>query len=226
MSPASLVKGERVGRSRRRSCMGRQMLVLLFIICVIIALGLGFGLGLRQSSQRSPEPHKQQPGCFSSLQHNKSDRRVDKHWIDSPCLDAGQAPVCPEGVSVPPLLLISLDGFRADYLVRNFTPVLRRMSECGVHAPYMRSVFPSKTFPNHYTQVTGLYPESHGIIDNRMYDTDVKEMFTLKSETMFDPRWWQGEPDIVCFQIWNTVHKANKRSAIMFWPGSDVKIQG
>lgn len=53
-----------------------------------------------------------------------------------------------------PLVLISLDGFRADYLIRNFTPNIRRLSQCGVHAPYMRSVYPTKTFPNHYSIVT------------------------------------------------------------------------
>ena len=47
-----------------------------------------------------------------------------------------------------------MDGFRAEYLIRNFTPVLRKLSECGTHAPYMRSIFPSKTFPNHYAIAT------------------------------------------------------------------------
>ncbi len=54
----------------------------------------------------------------------------------------------------PPLLLISLDGFRADYLYRGHTPVIQKLSECGVHVPYMRPVFPSKTFPNHYAIAT------------------------------------------------------------------------
>ena len=53
-----------------------------------------------------------------------------------------------------PLLLISLDGFRADYLKQRLTPVIQKMRECGVHTPYMRSVYPTVTFPNHYTIVT------------------------------------------------------------------------
>lgn len=124
-----------------------------------------------------------------------------------------------------PLVLISLDGFRADYLIRNFTPNIRRLSQCGVHAPYMRSVYPTKTFPNHYSIVTvsssflqswtinnvklsfqcflivdiysflkGLYPESHGIVDNNMYDTEITEKFSLSSPNASDPRWWGGEP--------------------------------
>ena len=56
--------------------------------------------------------------------------------------------------SYKPLLLISLSGFRADYLMRNFTPTIKRLSECGVYAPYMRAVYPTKTYPNHYTIVT------------------------------------------------------------------------
>lgn len=53
-----------------------------------------------------------------------------------------------------PLLLVSLDGFRADYLQRNFTPTIQKLATCGVHSPYMRSVYPTVTFPNHYTIVT------------------------------------------------------------------------
>ncbi|XP_062607940.1 uncharacterized protein LOC134269752 isoform X1 [Saccostrea cucullata] len=135
-------------------------------------------------------------------------------WIDTEC----EAQTCQSDYR--PLILISLDGFRADYLLRNFTPNIRRLSQCGVHAPYMRSVYPTKTFPNHYSIVTGLYPESHGIIDNNMYDTDIKEKFSLSSANASDPRWWGGEP------IWNTVRKHNKKSATYFWPGSEHEIEG
>lgn len=56
--------------------------------------------------------------------------------------------------STPPLLLVSMDGFRADYLTRNLTPTIQKLSQCGVHTPYMRSVYPTLTFPNHYSIVT------------------------------------------------------------------------
>ncbi|XP_078319808.1 uncharacterized protein LOC111119482 isoform X2 [Crassostrea virginica] len=138
-------------------------------------------------------------------------------WIDSECGSVTKE-TCHS--QYQPLVLISLDGFRADYLIRNFTPNIRRLSQCGVHAPYMRSVYPTKTFPNHYSIVTGLYPESHGIVDNSMYDTEITEKFSLSSPNASDPRWWGGEP------IWNTVKKHKKKSATYFWPGSEVEIEG
>ncbi|KAH3831572.1 uncharacterized protein LOC127876504 isoform X2 [Dreissena polymorpha] len=119
-----------------------------------------------------------------------------------------------------PLLLISLDGFRADYLLRNVTPTVSRLSQCGVRAPYMRSVYPTKTFPNHYSVVTGLYPESHGIIDNNMYDVDMKLRFSLGSAAASDPRWWGGEP------MWLTAKRHGLKTATYFWPGSDVEVHG
>ncbi|XP_056017946.1 uncharacterized protein LOC125670329 isoform X2 [Ostrea edulis] len=141
-------------------------------------------------------------------------KSMTQKWIDTQCGSG----TC--NSQYQPLLLISLDGFRADYLMRNFTPYIRRLSQCGVHAPYMRSVYPTKTFPNHYSIVTGLYPESHGIVDNNMYDTDIKEKFSLSSPNASDPRWWGGEP------IWNTAQKHMKKSATYFWPGSEHEIEG
>ncbi|KAJ8305988.1 hypothetical protein KUTeg_016533 [Tegillarca granosa] len=137
-------------------------------------------------------------------------------WLDKPC--PSQPASCPSNYR--PLLLISLDGFRADYLVRNFTPYVRKLSQCGVHAPYMRSVYPTKTFPNHYTIVTGLYPESHGIIDNNMYDPNIGQKFSMSAKNASDTRWWGGEP------IWNTAVQQNRTAATYFWPGSEYEISG
>ncbi|KAK7482275.1 hypothetical protein BaRGS_00026518 [Batillaria attramentaria] len=139
-------------------------------------------------------------------------------WKDQAC-PGEQSAQC--NSSYKPVLLISLDGFRADYLVKyNKTPAIERLTQCGVHAPYMRSVYPTKTFPNHYTIVTGLYPESHGIIDNNMYDFTINRKFSMSSSESNNPDWWGGEP------IWRTVQKQGKKSATYFWPGSGVKIQG
>ncbi|KAK3577563.1 hypothetical protein CHS0354_026532, partial [Potamilus streckersoni] len=140
---------------------------------------------------------------------------LTQDWIDFPCPTKSQCQT-----DYQPILLISLDGFRADYLLRNFTPHIGRLSQCGIHAPYMRSVYPTKTFPNHYTIVTGLYPESHGIIDNNMYDLNIGNRFSLSSPNASDTRWWGGEP------IWITAQKQGHKTATFFWPGSDVKIQG
>ncbi|XP_069126683.1 uncharacterized protein [Argopecten irradians] len=138
------------------------------------------------------------------------------HWSDLTCSDRSTS----QCTGKVPMLLISLDGFRADYIQRNLTPVIHKLRECGVHTPYMRATFPTVTFPNHYTIVTGLYPESHGIISNKMYDEHIGKYFTLGSWTKYDPRWWGGEP------IWITAKKQNKKTATYFWPGSDVNISG
>ncbi|KAL7638831.1 UNVERIFIED_CONTAM: hypothetical protein RMT77_010365 [Armadillidium vulgare] len=127
---------------------------------------------------------------------------------------------CPPTYEEHPLVLVSLDGFRAEYLSRGLTPNLQKLIDGGASTPYMRSSYPTITFPNHYSIVTGLYPETHGIIDNHFYDPDFDAYFDLGSEESLNGRWWGGEP------IWNTVIKQGKLSATMFWPGSDADIEG
>lgn len=119
------------------------------------------------------------------------------------------------------LILISIDGFRADYLDRHITPTLSGLADHGVRADAMKSAFPTLTFPNHYTLVTGLYPDHHGIVNNRMVDPDNGHRFVYKEQaTITDPAWWGGEP------IWVTAEKHGLHAATMFWPGSDVAIAG
>uniref|UniRef100_A0A915CKP6 Uncharacterized protein n=1 Tax=Ditylenchus dipsaci TaxID=166011 RepID=A0A915CKP6_9BILA len=90
---------------------------------------------------------------------------------------------CAGSFDVPPLLLISLDGFRADYLDRELTPAVSRILNCGSQSEYLMPSYPSKTFPNHFTIVTGLYPESHGIVDNYFMDLTMEEQyFSRKSK--------------------------------------------
>ncbi|ELW69426.1 Ectonucleotide pyrophosphatase/phosphodiesterase family member 1 [Tupaia chinensis] len=91
---------------------------------------------------------------------------------------------------------------------------------CGTYTESMRPVYPTKTFPNHYSIVTGLYPESHGIIDNKMYDPKMNAFFSLKSKEKFNPEWYKGEP------IWLTAKYQYLKSGTFFWPGSDVEING
>lgn len=115
------------------------------------------------------------------------------------------------------VILVSIDGFRADYLARGKTPVLQALARDGVHAA-MRPSFPSLTFPNHYTLVTGLRPDHHGIVDNTM-DDPVLGRFTMRNSD--DPRWWAGgEP------LWITADEQGLKTATMFWPGSDKVIRG
>lgn len=119
----------------------------------------------------------------------------------------------------PTVILVSLDGFRADYLDTYSAPTLRGIQDRGVSA-VMTPSFPSKTFPNHYSLVTGLYPESHGIVANTMYDPVFDATFTLSNGEGNKGRWWGGEP------LWVTAEQQNVRSACMFWPGSSAEIKG
>ena len=120
-----------------------------------------------------------------------------------------------------PLILISLDGFRYDYLEKANTPNLDYLVNNGVKAKGLIPVFPSKTFPNHFTTVTGLYTENHGIIANNMYDPEFDASFSMgNQEAVQDGRWWGGEP------IWITAEKQGKTSATYFWPGSEAEYEG
>ena len=118
----------------------------------------------------------------------------------------------------PVTILISIDGFRPDYLDRGITPNLRALAATGIYGP-MRPSFPSKTFPNHWTLVTGKTPDHHGIVGNTMEDAARPgEIFKMATK---DPFWWsEAEP------IWISAEKQGIRSATMFWPGSEVEIDG
>jgi predicted AlkP superfamily pyrophosphatase or phosphodiesterase len=115
------------------------------------------------------------------------------------------------------LILISIDGFRADYLTHHKTPVIQALAAEGVQAA-MRPSYPSLTFPNHYTLVTGLRPDHHGIVDNTMEDL-VLGHFTMQDSE--DPRWWNGAQP-----LWVTADEQGLKTAVMFWPGSDREIRG
>jgi len=120
-----------------------------------------------------------------------------------------------------PLILISIDGFRWDYLKKYDAPTLRQLAATGVQARRLTPSYPSKTFPNHYTLVTGLRPARHGIVGNWFYDPATGESFGMrKPESNTAPRWWGGEP------VWITAEKQGLRSGCYFWPGSEVAHAG
>lgn len=121
----------------------------------------------------------------------------------------------------PIVILVSIDGFRWDYLDRYAPPNLLKLASAGVRADGLIPQFPSKTFPNHYTIVTGLTLAHHGIVSNNMKAPDIPGEFSLSNrDVQSDPRWWGGEP------IWNTAERQGQKSAAMFWPGSEVLIGG
>ncbi len=124
------------------------------------------------------------------------------------------------GPSPVPLLLISLDGVRPDYLQRGITPHLSRLAQEGVQAQWMNPSYPSLTFPNHYTLVTGLRPDHHGIVNNTMWDEKLGDFALSNRDAVGDARWWSGQP------IWVSAEKAGVRTATMFWPGSEAAVQG
>lgn len=130
-------------------------------------------------------------------------------------------PTSPGGGPVP-VIMISLDGFRNDYLYQGDTPTLDHLADTGAVAD-MHPSFPSVTFPNHYTLVTGLRPDMHGIVGNRMLDPAIPdEIFDVSRGTgLQDPRWWDGaEP------VWVTAETHGLHAASMFWPGTDTPIKG
>ena len=126
-----------------------------------------------------------------------------------------------EHAAKPYIVLVSLDGMRAEYLDRYELPNLRRLMARGARAKAMVPVFPSLTFPNHYSLVTGLHPGRHGIVSNRFYDPARQASYAYTDpKTVSDGAWYRGEP------IWVTAEKQGMVSACFFWPGSEAAVQG
>lgn len=130
------------------------------------------------------------------------------------------APLAPAPAAAP-LILVSLDGWRWDYGAKTSAPNVWALAARGVRANGLIPSFPSKTFPNHYTLVTGLYPGHHGIVANSIRDPATGRMLTMGARNeVADPMWWGGEP------LWNTLRRAGGKSAAYFWPGSEAPIGG
>lgn len=123
--------------------------------------------------------------------------------------------------SKPVVVMLSLDGFRWDYPDLYETPNLDRMAEMGVKARAIIPSFPTKTFPNHYTMVTGLYPDHHGLVNNTYVDPVRKDTFRLGDRSKVeDEYYYGGEP------LWVTAKKQGLKTASFFWVGSEAAIQG
>lgn len=122
-----------------------------------------------------------------------------------------------------PLILISIDGFRSDYLDRGASPALSALARDGVRAEAMHPSFPSLTFPNHYTLVTGLRSHRHGVVNNQMEDPEHPNVvFTLRDRDVNTQSFWWDD----AVPLWVSAEQQGVRSATMFWPGSEAAIRG
>lgn len=120
----------------------------------------------------------------------------------------------------PYVVVLSLDGFRWDYTNDVETPNFDRLAQMGVKAESLQSSFPSKTFPNHYSIATGLYPGHHGLVNNSFWDRHEGTYKISDRKAVENPNFYGGEP------IWNTAEKQGLKAACFFWVGSEAPIQG
>lgn len=126
-----------------------------------------------------------------------------------------------DALSKPYVILISADGFRYDYLKKYNAQNLLRFAESGVTAKAMIPSFPTITFPNHWSLITGLYPSHHGLIDNFFYDHKKEKFYAMSSkENAEDGTWYGGEP------LWSLAEKNGTLSASMMWVGSASNAGG
>jgi len=125
--------------------------------------------------------------------------------------------------AAPMVVLIGLDGFRADYLARGHAPVLAEMAQRGALSEGLIPVFPTLTFPNHVTLVTGRLAQHHGIVNNLMSDPELaNQRFRLSDRAaVTNPFWWSES-----LPIWVTAERRGIKTATLFWPGSEAPIQG
>ncbi|XP_041708206.1 ectonucleotide pyrophosphatase/phosphodiesterase family member 2-like isoform X2 [Coregonus clupeaformis] len=180
--------------------------------------------GFDCSKERCGESRNDQHACHCSedclakgdcCTNYKALCKGDTTWLQDECEDI-RTHECPAGFVRPPLIMVSVDGFRASYMKRGSTviPNIEKLRACGTHAPYMRPMYPTKTFPNLYTLATGLYPESHGIVGNSMHDPVFDANFNLRGREKLNHRWWGGQP------IWITAVKQGVKAGTFFWPVS------
>lgn len=163
---------------------------LLLTTCVTLSVAVAFAF-LFFSSSSSPPPSPPQSSLFKA----QFARPLTK-------------------LKHPVVLLVSSDGFRFGYQYKTPTPNIHRLIDNGTEAETgLIPVFPTLTFPNHYSIVTGLYPAYHGIVNNYFLDPNTGEPFTMGSH---ESKWWLGEP------LWETVVNHGLKAATYFWPGSEV----
>ena len=121
----------------------------------------------------------------------------------------------------PHVVLISFDGMKPEYLDRIELPNFQRVMRRGVRSVGMIPTFPSKTFPNHYSIVTGWYAGRHGLVGNSFWDPARNAGYRMADTgAVRDSSWYRGEP------IWSTAEKQGMVAGSFFWPGSEAAIAG
>jgi predicted AlkP superfamily pyrophosphatase or phosphodiesterase len=133
---------------------------------------------------------------------------------------AHDVPSTADATAPATLLLVSIDGLRADALGRGNTPNLDRLAATGVRAQWVRPSYPVLTFPNHYTLVTGLRPDHHGVVHNSMNDASLGRFVVADTAAGREPGWWQGVP------LWTSAEQAGMATGGWAWPGAMAPRDG
>jgi len=120
----------------------------------------------------------------------------------------------------PYVIMISVDGMRYDYATKFNASHLLALGRTGVKAEYMIPSYPSVTFPNHYSLVTGLYPSHHGIVGNKFYDRSFKANYSTKGKTVLEGKWYGGTP------LWVLAEEQQMLTASFYWVGSEAPVRG
>ncbi|MFZ0886170.1 MAG: ectonucleotide pyrophosphatase/phosphodiesterase [Candidatus Acidiferrales bacterium] len=183
----------------KRSAAGAGFLLWILVLAGFAAGGTPATARGRQAAERQAEAPVLAPPIVVDHGPNSAEQQ-SKHYV----------------------ILVSLDGFRYDYTRKYDAHNLQALGERGASAPDgMIPAYPSITFPNHYTIVTGLYPEHHGIVGNVFYDPSRKQVYSYRDpQAEGDGTWYGGTP------LWVLAEEQGMRAACFFWPGSEADIQG
>jgi len=167
--------------------------------------------------------HDQNPWRFESIEVTKPLALVALLLASAACRSAAPArgENAREHLSAPFVVLISFDGFGQDVLSRFPAPSFERVAREGVRAERMIPVFPTKTFPTHYSIATGMYAEHHGLVGNRFFDPALGASYTFSDpDAVVDAIWYRGEP------IWVTAERQGMIAATFYWVGSNAEVGG
>jgi predicted AlkP superfamily pyrophosphatase or phosphodiesterase len=126
----------------------------------------------------------------------------------------------PQQQQKPYVIMISADGFRYDYAKKYNAVHLQQLAKSGIEAEAMIPSFPSVTFPNHYTLVTGLYPSHHGLVNNNFLDRKLNELYAYNGKMISEQKWYKGNP------LWVLAEQQHMLTASFYWVGSEAPING